>query len=65
MDAFLSEPLIADSQWGRLEKRFFRDDYVMKLGCQIRQQRAPLEPQQTHAPGLLPGQHRLDDGWFE
>ena len=27
MDAFFSEPQIADLQWGQLEKRFFRDDY--------------------------------------
>jgi hypothetical protein len=31
----------------------------------VSRQRVPLKPQQAHAPGLLPGQYDLDDGWLQ
>ena len=37
----------------------------LPLGSPFRRQRVPLEPQQTHAPRLLPGQDGLNDGRFQ
>ena len=35
MGALFSEPQIADSRWGQVEKRFFRDDYNLSVSSYV------------------------------